>query len=169
MSSSIVWAVDACQDFLEFYGRLSLHAKRLSFHLYSYMCLQQLVPELGFLEFHALVPRTIHVHQCKSAKHNKRILLCTNAKTLNTISASFWTRAPRRQPWLSVRRVYSACSALVRLWTQSCGCVTLKSCMGNHILRTHSFWSNFMTRPVLFRPSRKVWTNLGSHAVHKQA
>ena len=90
-------------------------------------------------------------------------------KTLHEISASCWTRAPRRQPWLSVRRTYSACSAPVRLWTQSCGCVTLKSCMGSQILRTHSFWSNFLTRPVLFRPSRKVWTKLGSHAIHKQA
>lgn len=138
MSSSIVWAVDTCQDVLEFYRILwqALVARQEAFmlHLYSYICLQQLVAELGFLEFHDLVPRTKHVHQCKSAKHNKRILLCTNAKALNTISASFWTRAPMRQPWLSVRRVYSACSALVRLWTQSCGCVTLKSCMENHIL-----------------------------------
>jgi hypothetical protein len=146
-----------------------LHAKRLSFHLYSYMCLQQLVPELGFLEFHALVPRTIHVHQCKSAKHNNLILPCTIAKSVKRNKRILLDQSPRRQPWLSVRRMYSACSALARLWTQSCGCVTLKSCMGNHILRTHSFWSNFLTRPVLFRPSRKVWTKFGPHAVHKQA
>ena len=43
--------------------------------LYSYISLQQLVAVLGFLDFHALVPRTMYVHQCKSAKHNKRILL----------------------------------------------------------------------------------------------
>ena len=43
--------------------------------LYSYISLQQLVAVLGFLDFHALVPRTMHVHQCKSAKHNERILL----------------------------------------------------------------------------------------------
>ena len=43
--------------------------------LYSYISLQQLVAVLGFLDFHALVPRTMHVHQCKNAKHNERILL----------------------------------------------------------------------------------------------
>ena len=85
MSSSIVWAVDARQDVLEFYRILwqALVARQEAFmlHLYSYICLQQLVPGLGFLEFHALVPRTIHVYQCKSAKHNKRILPCTTAKS----------------------------------------------------------------------------------------
>ena len=43
--------------------------------LYSYASLQQLVTELGFLEFHALVRSTMHVQQCKNAKHNTRILL----------------------------------------------------------------------------------------------
>ena len=43
--------------------------------LYAYASLQQLVAELGFLDFHALVSRTMYVHQCKSTKHNKRNLL----------------------------------------------------------------------------------------------
>jgi hypothetical protein len=56
--------------------------------LYSYISLQQLVAVLGFLDFHALVPRTMYVHQCKSAKHNKRILLDQSPQEATTVVSS---------------------------------------------------------------------------------
>ena len=120
MSSSIVWAVDACQDVLEFYRILwqALVARQEAFmlHLYSYICLQQLVPELGFLEFHALVPRTIHVYQCKSAKHNKRILPCTTAKSAKRNKRVLLDQSPQEAAMVvcstNVQRLFSACSTV---------------------------------------------------------
>ena len=120
MSSSIVWAVDARQDVLEFYNILwqALVARQEAFmlHLYSYICLQQLVPELGFLEFHALVPRTIHVHQCKSAKHHNLILPCTIAKSVKRDKRILLDQSPQEAAMVvcstNVQRLFSACSTV---------------------------------------------------------
>ena len=93
----------------------------------------------------------MHVHQCKNAKHNERILLDQSPQEATIVVSS--THVQR----LSGRgRSAALVSRLNLAWKTI-------------FLRTRSFWSNFLTRPVLFRSSRKVKTRLGSLAIHKHA